>query len=212
MSGNSNCSVYIGNLDERVTDRVLYDILIQAGRVVDLHIPKDKESEKPKGFAFAEYETEEIADYAVRLFSGLITLYNRTLKFAISGRDKTTSNGSTAIAPTLNSSQRPRPYPVPINNSENFQHPARLSTPDRFSDYPVNNSQVLPSRVTDQSSGYGSHYSGNNYEYSRRAFGATLDSISRSRYTYARRSPDGLLLTNLMTVVSLVKKPLYLFL
>uniref|UniRef100_A0A0R0EPY7 RRM domain-containing protein n=1 Tax=Glycine max TaxID=3847 RepID=A0A0R0EPY7_SOYBN len=83
MSGNSNCSVYIGNLDERVTDRVLYDILIQAGRVVDLHIPKDKESEKPKGFAFAEYETEEIADYAVRLFSGLITLYNRTLKFAM---------------------------------------------------------------------------------------------------------------------------------
>ena len=79
MSGNTNCTVYIGNLDERVTDRVLYDILIQAGRVVDLHIPKDKESEKPKGFAFAEYETEEIADYAVKLFSGLVTLYNRTL-------------------------------------------------------------------------------------------------------------------------------------
>jgi splicing factor 3B subunit 4 len=72
-----------GNLDERVTDRILYDILIQAGRVVDLHIPKDKESEKPKGFAFAEYETEEIADYAVRLFSGLVTLYKRTLKFAV---------------------------------------------------------------------------------------------------------------------------------
>ncbi|KAK7379806.1 hypothetical protein VNO78_34328 [Psophocarpus tetragonolobus] len=180
MSGNSNCSVYIGNLDERVTDRVLYDILIQAGRVVDLYIPKDKESEKPKGFAFAEYETEEIADYAVRLFSGLVTIYNRTLKFAISGKDKITSNDSTAITPTSNSSQRPRPYPGPMNNSENFQHPARLSTPDRFSDYAVNYSQVPP-RVTDQSSGYGSHYSGNNYEYSRRAFGATLDSISRSR-------------------------------
>jgi len=72
-----------GNLDERVTERVLYDILIQAGRVVDLHIPKDKETEKPKGYAFAEYETEESADYAVRLFSGLVTLYNRTLKFAV---------------------------------------------------------------------------------------------------------------------------------
>ena len=60
-----------GNLDERVTDRVLYDILIQAGRVVDLHIPKDKESEKPKGFAFAEYESEGIADYDVRLCLGL---------------------------------------------------------------------------------------------------------------------------------------------
>lgn len=72
-----------GNLDERVSDRVLYDILIQAGRVVDLHIPRDKETDRPKGYAFVEYETEEIADYAVRLFSGLVTLFNRTLKFAV---------------------------------------------------------------------------------------------------------------------------------
>ncbi|KAF5817495.1 putative RNA recognition motif domain, nucleotide-binding alpha-beta plait domain superfamily [Helianthus annuus] len=92
MSSDPNCTVYIGNLDERVTDRVLYDILIQAGRVVDLHIPRDKETDKPKGFAFAEYETEEIADYAVRLFTGLVTLYNRTLRFGISGQDKATPN------------------------------------------------------------------------------------------------------------------------
>lgn len=72
-----------GNLDERVSERVLYDILIQAGRVVDLYIPRDKETDKPKGFGFAEYESEDIADYAVRLFSGLVTLYNRTLKFAV---------------------------------------------------------------------------------------------------------------------------------
>lgn len=72
-----------GNLDERVSERVLYDILIQAGRVVELYVPRDKETEKPKGYAFAEYETEEIANYAVRLFSGLVTLYNRTLKFAV---------------------------------------------------------------------------------------------------------------------------------
>lgn len=74
-----------GYLDERVTDRNLYDILIQAGRVVDLYIPRDKETDKPKGYAFAEYETAEVAGYAVRLFSGLVTLYNRTLKFAVCG-------------------------------------------------------------------------------------------------------------------------------
>ncbi|XP_020987251.1 protein HSH49 isoform X1 [Arachis duranensis] len=176
MSGNTNCTVYIGNLDERVTDRVLYDILIQAGRVVDLHIPKDKESEKPKGFAFAEYETEEIADYAVKLFSGLVTLYNRTLKFAstkkqISGRDKT-PNGSAGVTPTSNSSQRSRPYPVPFNNSESD----KLSAHDRFSDY-----AAPRRRVTDLPSGHGSYNSGHDFEFSRRAFGATLDSISGSR-------------------------------
>lgn len=36
-------------------------------------------------------------------------------------------------------------------------------------------------QVVDQSSGYGSLYNGNDYENSRRVFGPTLDSISRSR-------------------------------
>lgn len=66
-----------------MSERVLYDILIQAGRLVDLHIPRDKETDRPKGYAFAEYESEDIAEYAVRLFSGLVTLHNRTLKFAV---------------------------------------------------------------------------------------------------------------------------------
>nr|XP_011459307.1 PREDICTED: uncharacterized protein LOC101301935 isoform X3 [Fragaria vesca subsp. vesca] len=43
----------------------------------------DKETDKPRGYAFAEYETEEIAEYAVRLFSGVVTLYNRTLRFSV---------------------------------------------------------------------------------------------------------------------------------
>ncbi|KAD6119090.1 hypothetical protein E3N88_10361 [Mikania micrantha] len=87
MSSDPNCTVYVGNLDERVSDRVLYDILIQAGRVVDLHIPRDKETDKPKGFAFAEYETEEIADYA------------------ISGQDKVTPNLQAASISPLKSTR-----------------------------------------------------------------------------------------------------------
>lgn len=79
----NNIIIIIGNLDEKVSERVLYDILIQAGRVVDLYIPRDKETDKPKGFAFVEYESEEIADYAIKLFSGIVTLYNRTLRFAV---------------------------------------------------------------------------------------------------------------------------------
>uniref|UniRef100_A0A1S4CI79 Spliceosome-associated protein 49-like n=1 Tax=Nicotiana tabacum TaxID=4097 RepID=A0A1S4CI79_TOBAC len=92
MAETPNCTVYVGNLDERVSDRVLYDILIQAGRIINLYIPRDKENYKPKGFAFAKYETEEIANYAVKLFSTSVTLYGRTLKFAISRQDKSSNN------------------------------------------------------------------------------------------------------------------------
>lgn len=75
--------LFIGNLDEKVNERVIYEIMIQAGRVVDLYVPKDKETNRPKGFAFAEYESEEIAEYAVKLFSGLVSLHKRTLRFAV---------------------------------------------------------------------------------------------------------------------------------
>ncbi|WRX22010.1 RNA recognition motif domain - like 10 [Theobroma cacao] len=182
MAGNSGCSVYIGNLDERVSDRVLYDILIQAGRVVDLYIPRDKETDKPKGFAFAEYETEEVAEYAVRLFSGLVTLYNRTLKFAISGQDKASQNPPNAAMAASNSSHKSRHYSGALNHMEISQQPMRLSTPCRIPDNPSHYSQVPPlPGVSHHSNEYGSHFSGTNYEYGRRVFGATLDSIGRLR-------------------------------
>ncbi|KAB1210977.1 Splicing factor 3B subunit 4 [Morella rubra] len=180
MSGSSGCTVYVGNLDERVTDRNLYDILIQAGRVVDLYIPRDKETDKPKGYAFAEYETAEVAGYAVRLFSGLVTLYNRTLKFAISGQDK--PSAPMAVTPTSNSFHKPRHHPVPVNNVEISQQSTRLSQACRFSAYEDNPPQVpVTPGVNNQSNGYGSHFNGNNYEYSRRVLGTTLDSISHFR-------------------------------
>ncbi|CAN6555808.1 unnamed protein product [Malus baccata var. baccata] len=177
MSTHSKSSVYIGNLDERVSDRVLYDILIQAGRVVDLHIPRDKETDKPKGFAFAEYESEEIADYAVRLFTGLVTLYNRTLKFAISGQDKPSHNTTSMVTSTHNFPHKLRSAPVPINSMENSPNSVGLLAP-RISDYPP---EPTPPGVNNQSNGYGLHFNGNNYDYSRRVIGATLDTISRTR-------------------------------
>lgn len=182
MSENPKCTVYIGNLDERVTDRVLYDILIQAGRVVDLYIPRDRETEKPKGFAFAEYESEEIANYAVKLFSGLVTLYNRMLKFAISGQDKAAANmPSTSMQPT-NSPHKSRFHPVPFNSMEDPHHSSRLSSSSRF---PANaghyEPELLPPGVGPDGSTFRSRHDGYNHDYSRRVFGATLDSIGRSR-------------------------------
>ncbi|KNA13327.1 hypothetical protein SOVF_116030 [Spinacia oleracea] len=181
MSENPKSTVYVGNLDERVTDRVLYDILIQAGRVVELYIPRDRETDKPKGFAFAEYESEEIANYAVRLFSGLVTLYNRTLRFAISGQDKASSNTTSTSMHTSNSPHKSRFHHVPFNNMEDPHHPSRLSSSSRFPANPGRyEPELLPPGVEQDSSSFRSR-DGNSHDYSRRVFGASLDSIGRSR-------------------------------
>ncbi|CAN1309716.1 Splicing factor 3B subunit 4, partial [Linum perenne] len=160
---------FAGNLDERVSNRVLYDILIQAGRVVDLHIPRDRETDKPKGYAFAEYESEEVAEYAVKLFSGLVTLYNRTLRFKISGQDKPPQNLPYEFS-TPNSSNRSRSNGGPVNGTEFARSSLRISS------YSLN--QVSPA-VTTYPNGHGSHYNG--YDNSRRMYGSSYDNVSRSR-------------------------------
>ncbi|KAL9660175.1 hypothetical protein QQ045_024987 [Rhodiola kirilowii] len=177
MSGNRDCSVFIGNLDERVTERVLYDILIQAGRVVDLHIPKDRETDRAKGFAFAEYETEEVANYAVKLFSGLVTLYNRTLRFAMSGQDKPSSN--TAMAPE-NSNHRSRYNPSQSQTS----HMDTTQLHNRASAHNTDSEDLLlppgvsrPTRPSD----YRLTLNGDINDYIRRTSGGTSDVSSRPR-------------------------------
>ncbi|KAG8501652.1 hypothetical protein CXB51_004765 [Gossypium anomalum] len=185
MSGNSSCSVYIGNLDERVSDRVLYDILIQAGRVVDLYIPRDKETDKPKGFAFVEYETEDVADYAVRLFSGLVTLYNRTLKFAISGQDKSSQNPANAAMPATNSSYKSRHYHGVVTTWKPLSSQRSLQPLLGFRIFLHVTAKVImssivcffyyltppPPGVSHHFNGYGSHINDIDYEYSRRVLG-----------------------------------------
>lgn len=152
-------------MDERVSDRVLYDILIQAGRVVDLHIPRDRETDRPKGFAFAEYESPEIADYAVRLFTGLVTLYNRTLRFGISGQDKSAQNPQTSPMPTTsNSPFRSRPN---VDVSPNPISPYAQVSPGAtvFSDF--NRSHVDHNNYDHRRGhGHGNHSMSNRYDAS----------------------------------------------
>lgn len=80
--------MFVGNLDDKVTERVLYEIMIQAGPLVDVYMPRDKETKRHRGYGFAEFTTEKSAQYAVSLFSGLVSLYKKSLRFSISGQDK----------------------------------------------------------------------------------------------------------------------------
>ncbi|XP_072965418.1 protein HSH49 [Typha angustifolia] len=175
MARNTSCTVYIGNLDEKVTERVLYEILIQVGHVVDLHIPRDKETNRHKGYAFAEYEAEEIADYAVRLFSGLVRLHNRVLKFAISGQDKPTQNASSLVTPKPNSPPLSKPHLVNHWDTDVPRESAQFITNCRVSSH--NASPVYSQAPSDGLVSRG--FTNDNYEYSRRIFGSMLNGVSR---------------------------------
>ncbi|CAM6105904.1 unnamed protein product [Calypogeia fissa] len=88
MPGNTEATLYIGNLDERVDEKLLYEIMVQAGPLVEVYIPRDKETNRHKGYGFAEFCSEKSAQYALSLFSGLLTFYKRPVRLAISGADR----------------------------------------------------------------------------------------------------------------------------
>eukprot|EP00249_Psilotum_nudum_P004545 c18061_g1_i1 orf=138-599(+) len=90
MPGNPQATLYIGNLDERVDERVLYEIMVQAGPLIDVYIPRDRGAGRHKGYGFAEFTSAQSAQYALNLFAGIVFLHNKQLRLALSGQDKPT--------------------------------------------------------------------------------------------------------------------------
>jgi RNA recognition motif-containing protein len=86
MSGGNNeqrnqqNTVYVGNLDERVNDTILWELMIQAGPVANLHLPKDRVTQMHQSFAFCEFANEEDADYAIRIMN-LIKLFAKPIRY-----------------------------------------------------------------------------------------------------------------------------------
>lgn len=59
--------VFVGNLSFSTTKEELTTLLAEAGRVVNVHLPTDRETGRPRGFAFVEFsQPGEAADAITR--------------------------------------------------------------------------------------------------------------------------------------------------
>lgn len=79
--------MYIGNLDERVTDSLVWELMLQAGRIVNLHLPKDRVTQTHQGYGFVEFTSEEDAEYAARIMNQ-IRLYGKPIRVNKASADK----------------------------------------------------------------------------------------------------------------------------
>ena len=88
---NQEATIFVGELDDRVDDAILWELMLQVAPVVDVHIPKDKVTMAHQGFGFVEFNTPANADYAARVMN-LIPLFGRAIKVnkAQHGKGKTT--------------------------------------------------------------------------------------------------------------------------
>jgi RNA recognition motif-containing protein len=62
--------VFVGNLSFEVTRDELIQAFSAAGKVVDAKVPTDRETGRPRGFAFVEFEDEETAQKSIALLNG----------------------------------------------------------------------------------------------------------------------------------------------
>ncbi|EDO08183.1 RNA recognition motif domain containing protein [Babesia bovis T2Bo] len=86
---NQEATLYVGNVDTQVDEELLWEFFVQVGPVKHLHIPRDKVTGHHQGYAFVEFDTDDDADYAIRILN-FVKLYNKPLRLNKASRDKQT--------------------------------------------------------------------------------------------------------------------------
>ena len=94
---NQDATIYVGGLDERVNESILWELFVQAGpvgklltrtidditfmrsRLVNVHQPKDRVTINHQGYGFVEFLSEEDADYAIKIMN-MIKLYGKPIR------------------------------------------------------------------------------------------------------------------------------------
>jgi RNA recognition motif-containing protein len=76
---NVDATLFVGELAEEVTEELVWELMLQAGPVSRVHLPKDKLSGTHQGYGFVEFATAEDADYALRVLN-MVKLFGRSLR------------------------------------------------------------------------------------------------------------------------------------
>ncbi|EME82308.1 uncharacterized protein MYCFIDRAFT_211591 [Pseudocercospora fijiensis CIRAD86] len=84
---DKDSTLYIGNLDERCSDALVWELMLQAGPVINVHLPKDRVTQSHQGYGFVEFGSEDDADYAVKIMNQ-IRLWGKPIRVNKASADK----------------------------------------------------------------------------------------------------------------------------
>lgn len=79
--------MYIGNIDERATPAMVYEIMVQMGPIHNIYMPRDRVTQNHQGFGFVEFRTPADAEYAANVMNG-IKVYGKSLRVNKASADK----------------------------------------------------------------------------------------------------------------------------
>jgi splicing factor 3B subunit 4 len=84
---NTDATVHIGQLDERVTDDLLYELCTQVAPVKHVYVPRERITGAHYGYGFCEFKTELDAAYASKVLN-MTTLFSKPIRLAQSSADR----------------------------------------------------------------------------------------------------------------------------
>eukprot|EP00917_Polyrhabdina_sp_WS-2016_P006364 GHVP01014116.1.p1 GENE.GHVP01014116.1~~GHVP01014116.1.p1 ORF type:complete len:395 (-),score=81.06 GHVP01014116.1:1068-2252(-) len=84
---NQEATIYVGNLDAKVDEEILWELFVQCGPLRNVHIPRDKVLRQHSNYGFVEFVLESDADYAMKIMS-MIKLFHKSIKCNKASQDK----------------------------------------------------------------------------------------------------------------------------
>lgn len=84
---NQDATVHVGGLDDAADEELVWELFVQAGPVVSVHMPRDKVSGRHQNYAFVEFRGEEDAEYAVKVLN-MTRLFGKLLRVSKASADR----------------------------------------------------------------------------------------------------------------------------
>ncbi|KAK4809521.1 hypothetical protein QYF61_015078 [Mycteria americana] len=113
-------TLFVGNLDPKVTEELIFELFHQAGPVIKVKIPKDRDG-RPKQFAFVNFKHEESVPYGLSLLNG-IKLYGRPIKIQFrSGSSHASQDGNPSCSPHGAANTSPSGAPHAASNCSRYE-------------------------------------------------------------------------------------------
>ncbi|KAI8735459.1 cleavage stimulation factor subunit 2 [Biomphalaria glabrata] len=105
-------SVFVGNIPYDATEEQLREVFIQAGPVVSFRLVYDRETGKPKGYGFCEYQDVETAQSAMRNLNNY-DFNGRPLRVGVAAGEQNKDEGK-AMQQALGGQIVESPYGEPV--------------------------------------------------------------------------------------------------
>lgn len=84
--------IYVGNLSYSVTQDALQGMFAQHGSVEEVHVPSDRDTGRPRGFAFVTMGSDQEAQAAIEALNG-VELEGREMKVSEARPKKSDGRG-----------------------------------------------------------------------------------------------------------------------